>query len=96
MKTSLPSGKMGLGQLPDPESKPLRLMINLFGFTFGTSGFELWARVAAAYVDKYQCSRVTQALVTGRHQPPVRRRRRIDYRRCFISRIFPCLRQLWR
>ena len=28
----VPSGKMGLGQPPDPESKPFRLMISLFGF----------------------------------------------------------------
>lgn len=28
----VPLGKTGLGQPPDPESKPLRLMINLFGF----------------------------------------------------------------
>ena len=27
----VPSGKMGLGQPPEPESKPLRLMINLLG-----------------------------------------------------------------
>ena len=47
----VPSGKMGLGQPPDPESKPLRLMISFFRLQISMSGFRLCARVTPRYAD---------------------------------------------
>ena len=54
---------MGLGQPPDPESKPFRLRISFFGFTVPRPNFGVRARVAPAYADIYTCSSLSQALV---------------------------------
>ena len=42
----VPLGKMGLGQPPEPESKPLRLMISFLGFALRRPAFSCAVRLS--------------------------------------------------